>query len=208
MTAVSSPQETIELNPNPNPSPSPPIKNEQPKDTKEKNTTSTTTAATTSNKPGQSWKTNEQHILPKNNLPLVFTGMMLAIFLAAIDQTIVATALPTISGHLGGGSKYSWVGSSYLLASASLAPLYGKLADICGRKPVIFTAIFIFLLGSALCGAAKSIDWLIICRVVQGIGGGGIQQVSSFSCLFVELTCFLLVQLIQITISDIVSLEE
>lgn len=128
-------------------------------------------------KPGASWKANEEHVLPKNNLPLVFSGLMLTVFLAALDQTIVATALPTISAHLGGGSKYSWVGSSYLLASSALAPLYGKLSDLTGRKPVLYTSIFIFLLGSALCGAAKTMNWLIICRAVQGIGGGGIQQV-------------------------------
>ncbi|KZS91047.1 MFS general substrate transporter [Sistotremastrum niveocremeum HHB9708] len=115
---------------------------------------------------------------------------MLAIFLAAIDQTIVATALPTISARLGGGSNYSWVGSAYLLASAACSPFYGKFSNIVGRKPVIFGSIFIFLIGSALCGAAKTINWLIICRAIQGVGGGGIMQ------------------MVQITISDIVSLED
>jgi len=110
--------------------------------------------------------------------------------LAALDQTIVATALPTIVEHLGGGKNYSWVGSAYLLAASALSPLYGKLSDLIGRKPVLYFAIGSFLLGSALCGAAKNLTWLIICRAVQGIGGGGI------------------LQLVQITISDIVSLQE
>lgn len=132
-----------------------------------------------SHAPGASWKANEQHVLPKNNLPLVFFGFMLAIFLAAIDQTIVATALPTISARLGGGSNYSWVGSAYLLASAACSPFYGKFSNIVGRKPVIFGSIFIFLIGSALCGAAKTINWLIICRAIQGVGGGGIMQVRA-----------------------------
>ncbi|KAF7973419.1 hypothetical protein HWV62_15227 [Athelia sp. TMB] len=141
-------------------------------------------------KPGQSWKAGEQHVLPKNRMGLVFTGLCLSVFLAAIDQTIVATALPTIVEKLGGGSNYSWVGSAYLLAAAALGPLYGKLSDILGRKPILFTSIGLFLIGSALCGAAQNMTWLIVCRAVQGIGGGG------------------LMQLVQITISDIVSLEE
>ncbi|TDL24822.1 MFS amino acid permease [Rickenella mellea] len=141
-------------------------------------------------KPGASWKLNEQHVLPKNRIPVVFFGLMLTVFLAALDQTIVATALPTIVHQLGGGKNYSWVGSAYLLAAASLAPVYGKLSDLLGRKPVLFTSISIFLIASALCGAAQNMTWLIVCRAVQGIGGGGIQQ------------------LVQITISDIVSLEE
>ncbi|KAK7467253.1 hypothetical protein VKT23_004310 [Stygiomarasmius scandens] len=141
-------------------------------------------------KPGQSWKNDETHIVPKNNLPVVFLGFMCTVFLSAMDQTIVATALPTIVGDLGGGKDYSWVGSAYLLAAATLSPLYPKLSDIVGRKPVLYGSIVIFLIGSALCGAAQSMIWLIVCRAVQGIGGGGI------------------IQLINITISDIVPLTE
>ncbi|KAJ3863474.1 MFS general substrate transporter [Lentinula novae-zelandiae] len=142
------------------------------------------TALTTTGKkePGQSWKENETHVLPQNRLPLVFLGFMCTIFLAAMDQTIIATALPTIVKDLGGGADYSWVGSAYLLAAASLSPLYGKLSDIIGRKPVLYGCILIFLIGSALCGAAQTMVWLIVCRAVQGIGGGGIiQLVWSYS---------------------------
>ncbi|KAL1721033.1 major facilitator superfamily domain-containing protein [Schizophyllum commune] len=141
-------------------------------------------------KPGASWRANETHVLPHNNLPVVFAGFMLTIFLAALDQTIVATALPTIVEQLGGGDNYSWVGSAYLLASASLGPLYGKLSDLTGRKPILYGSILIFLIGSALCGAAQSMTWLIIARAVQGIGGGGIMI------------------LVNITISDIVPLQK
>ncbi|KAF9265497.1 MFS general substrate transporter [Marasmius fiardii PR-910] len=140
--------------------------------------------------PGQSWKDNETQVLPENRLPLVFLGFACCVFLAAIDQTIVATALPTIVSDLGGGNNYSWVGSAYLLASASLSPLYGKLSDIIGRKPILYGCILVFLIGSALCGAAQNMTWLIVCRAVQGIGGGGI------------------IQLVNITISDVVPLHE
>ncbi|KAJ3744807.1 MFS general substrate transporter [Lentinula detonsa] len=150
----------------------------------------TATAVPGKKEPGQSWKENETHVLPHNRLPLVFLGFMCTIFLAAMDQTIIATALPTIVKDLGGGADYSWVGSAYLLAAASLAPLYGKLSDITGRKPILYGCISIFLIGSALCGAAQTMVWLIVCRAVQGIGGGGI------------------IQLVNITISDIVPLKD
>ncbi|KJA27390.1 hypothetical protein HYPSUDRAFT_35275 [Hypholoma sublateritium FD-334 SS-4] len=140
--------------------------------------------------PGASWKNDETHLLPHNRLPIVFAGLMACVFLAAIDQTIVATALPTIVQQLGGGKEYSWVGTAYLLASASLSPLYGKLSDLIGRKPILYASIIVFLIGSALCGAAQNITWLVVCRAVQGIGGGGI------------------IQLVNITISDIVPLQE
>ncbi|KAI0306339.1 MFS amino acid permease [Multifurca ochricompacta] len=148
------------------------------------------TSARAKTKARSPWKEGEQHVLPHNRLWIVFSGLMCCIFLAALDQTIVATALPTIVEHLGGGKNYSWVGSAYLLAAAALSPLYGKLSDLVGRKPVFYSALVIFLIGSALCGAAQSLTWLIICRAVQGIGGGGI------------------IQLVQITISDIVSLQD
>ncbi|KAF7331017.1 Membrane transporter [Mycena venus] len=135
-------------------------------------------------------KEDDEHIVPHNNLPIVFFSLMLTAFLAALDQTIVATALPTMVAQLGGGKDYSWVGSAYLIAGASLCPAYGKLSDIFGRKQVLYPCILIFLVGSALCGAAKSMTWLILARALQGIGGGGIQQ------------------LVQIVIGDIVSLEE
>ncbi len=105
---------------------------------------------------------------------VVFSGLMLAMLLAAIDQTIVATALPTITGDLGGLQHLAWVVTAYLLALTVGMPLYGKVGDLLGRKPVFQFAVVLFLLGSALCGWAHSMLELIIFRAVQGLGGGGL----------------------------------
>src|ERR671915_243807 len=99
---------------------------------------------------------------------------MVAILLAALDQTIVATALPAIVDDLGGLTSYSWVITSYILAMTVTVPLYGKLGDIYGRRRLWMVAISIFLLGSALCGMAQSMDQLIAFRIVQGMGAGGL----------------------------------
>jgi EmrB/QacA subfamily drug resistance transporter len=108
------------------------------------------------------------------SLRLVLGGLMLVLFLAALDQTIVATALPTIVGDLGGLSHISWVVTAYLLAQTVVTPLYGKLGDQFGRKIVLQCALVIFLAGSALCGLSKSLDELIAFRALQGLGGGGL----------------------------------
>src|SRR3954468_649038 len=108
------------------------------------------------------------------NVPLVFGGLVLVLLLAALDQTIVATALPTIVGDLGGLAHISWVVTAYLLASTVTGPLYGKLGDLYGRKIVLQTAIVIFLIGSALCGLAQSMLQLIAFRALQGLGAGGL----------------------------------
>jgi EmrB/QacA subfamily drug resistance transporter len=110
----------------------------------------------------------------KPNVRLVFTGLLLVMFLAALDQTIVATALPTIVGDLGGLNHISWVVTAYLLAQTVVTPLYGKLGDQFGRKIVLQSALILFLLGSALCGLSKSLDELIAFRALQGLGGGGL----------------------------------
>jgi EmrB/QacA subfamily drug resistance transporter len=107
-------------------------------------------------------------------LRLVFVGLMLGMFLAALDQTIVATALPTIVGELGGLNHLSWVVTAYLLAQTVSTPLYGKLGDQFGRKRLFQVAIVVFLVGSVLCGLAQSMGELIAFRAVQGIGGGGL----------------------------------
>jgi EmrB/QacA subfamily drug resistance transporter len=104
----------------------------------------------------------------------IFAGLMLAMLLAALDQTIVATALPTIVGDLGGLEHISWVTTAYLLASTASTPLYGKLGDLYGRKRVFQVAIVIFLIGSALCGLSQSMLELILFRALQGVGGGGL----------------------------------
>jgi EmrB/QacA subfamily drug resistance transporter len=105
---------------------------------------------------------------------LVFGGLMLVMLMAALDQTIVATALPTIVGDLGGLDHISWVVTAYLLAQTAVTPLYGKLGDMYGRKRVLQVGLSVFLIGSALCGLSKSLDELIAFRALQGLGGGGL----------------------------------
>jgi EmrB/QacA subfamily drug resistance transporter len=105
---------------------------------------------------------------------LAFSAMMLATLLAALDQTVVATALPQIVTDLHGFSELSWVVSSFLVAATVTVPLYGKLSDLYGRRRMFVVSISIFLLGSALCGAAQSMGQLIAFRALQGVGAGGL----------------------------------
>jgi len=105
---------------------------------------------------------------------IVFSGLLLAMLLGALDSTIVATALPTIVGELGGLERLAWVVTSYLLAQTIVTPLYGKLGDLYGRKILLQSAIVIFLFGSILCGMSQSMLQLILFRFIQGIGGGGL----------------------------------
>src|SRR5271155_912955 len=104
----------------------------------------------------------------------VLGALMLGMLLAALDQTIVATALPTIVGDLGGLNHLSWVVTSYLLASTVSTPLWGKLGDLYGRKGFFQAAIVIFLIGSALAGLSQNLDQLIMFRALQGLGAGGL----------------------------------
>jgi EmrB/QacA subfamily drug resistance transporter len=112
--------------------------------------------------------------LPGVRLHTLFAGLLLAMLLAALDSTIVATALPTIVAELGGLDRLSWIVTAYLLAQTIVIPLYGKLGDLYGRKLVLQSAIVIFLAGSALCGLSTSLPALIACRALQGLGGGGL----------------------------------
>ncbi|EEB09759.1 inner membrane transport protein yieO [Schizosaccharomyces japonicus yFS275] len=112
--------------------------------------------------------------IPENNMPVVMVGILMTVFLAALDSTIVTTAIPTIVRDMASDIDYSWIGSSYTLALTAVLPFLGVASDILGRKVVLYSSIFFFLLGSALCGASKSMIMLIVCRAVQGIGGGGI----------------------------------
>src|SRR5665213_3836622 len=105
---------------------------------------------------------------------IVLSGLMLGMLLAALDQTIVATALPTIVGDLHGLNHLSWVVTAYLLTTTLSTPLYGKISDLYGRKKIFQIAIVIFLIGSALCGLSRSMDQLIFFRALQGLGGGGL----------------------------------
>jgi EmrB/QacA subfamily drug resistance transporter len=107
-------------------------------------------------------------------LALVFVGLMLAMLMASLDQTIVATALPTIVGDLGGLDHLSWVVTAYLLSSTVSTPLYGKLGDLYGRKGIFQVSIALFLTGSVLCGISQDMTELIGFRALQGLGGGGL----------------------------------
>ena len=109
---------------------------------------------------------------------LVFSGLMAGLLLAALDQTIVATALPRIVGELGGLDYYSWVVTAYLLSSTVCTPLYGKISDLYGRRIMFQTAILIFLAGSLLAGLAQGMIQLILFRAVQGVGAGGLMALT------------------------------
>jgi EmrB/QacA subfamily drug resistance transporter len=128
--------------------------------------------------------------IDRHRVRVIFAGLMLVVLLAALDSTIVATALPTIVGDLGGLERLSWVTSAYLLAQTAVTPLYGKLGDQLGRKRVLQSAVVLFLVGSGLCGLAGSMTELIAFRAVQGLGAGG------------------LIVLVQATVGDIVSPRE
>ena len=101
---------------------------------------------------------------------LAVAGLMLALFLVALDQTVVGTALPEIIADLNGFEHYAWVTTAYLLASTAMIPVIGKLGDIYGRKWFIIAGVAIFLVGSALCGAAWGMTELILFRGLQGLG--------------------------------------
>jgi EmrB/QacA subfamily drug resistance transporter len=111
---------------------------------------------------------------PRRRVLIVIGALMLTMLLAALDQTIVSTALPTIVGDLGGLNHLSWVVTSYLLAITIVTPLYGKLGDLYGRKVVLQGALVLFLIGSGLCGQAQGMTELIAFRAIQGLGGGGL----------------------------------
>ena len=111
---------------------------------------------------------------PAQRVRVIFGALILVVLLASLDQTIVATALPTIVGDLGGLTHLSWVVTAYLLASTITGPLYGKFGDLYGRKGTLQVAIVIFLIGSALCGIAQNMPELIAFRALQGLGAGGL----------------------------------
>ena len=108
------------------------------------------------------------------NIRLVIASVATLLLLAALDQTIVSTALPTIVADLGGLEHLSWVVTAYILASTVAAPLYGKLGDLYGRRLMVFISVGLFLVGSLLCGVSTNMAFLIIARAVQGLGGGGL----------------------------------
>jgi EmrB/QacA subfamily drug resistance transporter len=123
-------------------------------------------------------QTADPQALPQSKVWAIFAGLMLAMLLAALDQTIVSTALPTIVSDLGGADHLSWVVTAYMLASTATTVLWGKLGDLLGRKELFIVCIVIFLVGSMLCGTSTTMGQLIAWRALQGIGGGGLMVLS------------------------------
>ena len=124
------------------------------------------------------WDTWEP--LPRRQSVIIMAGVMLAIFLASLDQTIVATAIPKIVASLGGFDRFSWVTTSYLVASTAIIPIVGKLSDIYGRRAFFLFGIVVFILGSILAGLSADMSQLIAFRAIQGVGGG-----TLMSCAFI-----------------------
>lgn len=116
--------------------------------------------------------------MSRKRIILVTAGIMLSLFLASMESTVVATAMPTIVGQLGGLEHYSWVFSAYMLASTTTVPLYGKLSDIYGRRKLYVFAMALFLTGSILSGLAQNMNQLIAMRALQGLGAGGIMPLA------------------------------
>jgi Na+/melibiose symporter-like transporter len=109
---------------------------------------------------------------------LVTAACMMSAFMVAIEVTIVATAMPTIVAQLGNFGWFTWVFAAYILTSAVTAPVYGRLADLYGRKRAYYVGASLFLIGSALCGFASSMGWLIAFRTLQGLGAGALQPLT------------------------------
>jgi EmrB/QacA subfamily drug resistance transporter len=119
---------------------------------------------------------------PSRTTLLIYFSALIAMFMATLDMNIVVTALPTIASDLGNVHLLGWVGATYLLSTAAVAPFYGKLGDMFGRKYIIMIAVVLFLAGSLLCGLAWSMEALIGARILQGLGGGGL-MVSAFAII-------------------------
>jgi MFS family permease len=135
------------------------------------------TAATQAGPPADA--ASRSALISPHRRNLIFVAILLGMLLAALDQTIVATALPTIVADLGDAGHQSWVVTSYLLASTIVTALVGKLGDLYGRKRVFQAAVLFFVAGSVLCGLAQSMAMLVGSRALQGIGGGGITVTAS-----------------------------
>jgi EmrB/QacA subfamily drug resistance transporter len=123
-------------------------------------------------------ETPKAHALTHPEIRTIVMGIMLTMFLGALDQTIVATALPTIGRHFNNLDDLSWVVTAYLLTGTASTPLYGKLSDIYGRRGVMLTAIVIFIAGSVACAMAPSMTGLVLARALQGLGGGGLMALA------------------------------
>ena len=120
--------------------------------------------------------------LPRRQVILTMGGVVLALFLAALDQTVVSTAMPRVIADLGGFDRFTWVTTSYLVASTTAVPIVGRLTDIYGRKMFYIGGILVFMVGSVLTGTSQTMNQLIVFRALQGIGGGVIMA-NSFAAI-------------------------
>src|SRR5690554_473359 len=117
-------------------------------------------------------------IMSRGRVIIVTASIMLSLFMASMEATVVATAMPTIVSQLGGLETYSWVFSIYMLTSTTTVPIYGKLSDLYGRRRIFIIAMALFLIGSLLCGRAATMQQLIFYRGVQGLGAGGVMPMA------------------------------
>ncbi|NTU86196.1 MAG: MFS transporter, partial [Chloroflexales bacterium] len=116
--------------------------------------------------------------MAQRRVVLITLGVMMSLFMASMESTVIATAMPTIVAQLGGLESYSWVFAIYMLASTTVGPIFGKLSDIYGRRPVYMVAIGLFMVGSLVCGLATTMPQLIAARAVQGMGAGGLMPLA------------------------------
>ena len=135
-------------------------------------------AVLTSDRPGKVVEDYEQPRFTRRETLLTMFGVLMVMLLASLDQTIVSTAMPRVIADLHGFDRYTWVSTAYLLTSTVMVPIYGKLSDLFGRKPIFLFGVVVFLIGSALSGAAQSMNQLIAFRALQGIGAGALLPIA------------------------------
>lgn len=135
-------------------------------------------AVLTSDRPGKVVEDYEQPRFSRRETLLTMFGVLMVMLLASLDQTIVSTAMPRVIADLHGFDRYTWVSTAYLLTSTVMVPIYGKLSDLVGRKPIFLFGVVVFLIGSALSGASQSMNQLIAFRALQGIGAGALMPIA------------------------------
>src|SRR5256886_3879626 len=135
-------------------------------------------AVLTLDRPGKVVEDYEQSRFTRRETLLTMFGVLMVMLLASLDQTIVSTALPRVIADLQGFDRYTWVSTAYLLTSTVMVPIYGKLSDLFGRKPIFLFGVVIFLIGSALSGVSQSMNQLIAFRAFQGIGAGALMPIA------------------------------
>src|SRR5437870_5179005 len=135
-------------------------------------------AVLTSDRPGKVVEDYEQPRFSQRETLLTMFGVLMVMLLASLDQTIVSTAMPRVIAELHGFDRYTWVSTAYLLTSTVMVPIYGKLSDLIGRKPIFLFGVVVFLIGSALSGASQSMNQLIAFRALQGIGAGALMPIA------------------------------